>query len=156
MTNIKSVILSRFHAPITKFALSLCAALGIASAAKANFEMKTGTTTANWGDEGLWVGDSGNYVIPYDSPNADITFTASESITTGFWVENADGLVVFEASDPSYGLTMTGGDMHVGGRNYGYLKISSGTHTFAEKALCSLFSGLVGKPRSYIEGVCHR
>ena len=132
MTNIKSGIPARFHAPITRLALSLCA-IGIASAAKADFVMKTGTTTANWSDEGLWVGDSGNYVIDYKSPNADITFTAAESIASGFWLENADGLVVFEASDPSYGLTMTGGDMHVGGANYGYLKISSGTHTFAEK-----------------------
>ncbi len=132
MTNVKSGILARFHAPIIKFALSLCA-IGIASAARANFVMKTGTTTANWSDEGLWVGDDGNYVIDYNSPNADITFTAAESIASGFWLENADGLVVFEASDPSYGLTMTGGDMHVGGVNYGYLKISSGTHIFAEK-----------------------
>ena len=130
MTNIKSGILSRFHAPITKFALSLCAALGITSAAQANFVMKTGTTTANWSDEGLWVGDSGNYVIDYNSPNADITFTAAESIASGFWLENANGLVKFEATDPAYGLTMTGGDMHVGGVNWGFLEIDSGTYEF--------------------------
>ena len=131
MTNIKSVILARFHAPITNLALSLCAALGIASAAKADFVMKTGTTTANWGDEGLWVGDSGNYVIDYNSPNADITFTAAESIASGFWLENANnGLVKFEATDPAYGLTMTGGDMHVGGVNWGFLEIDSGTYEF--------------------------
>ena len=58
MTNVKSGILSRFHAPITKFALSLCA-IGIASAAQAEWrditwgggssaETKYWTDAANW------------------------------------------------------------------------------------------------------------
>ena len=130
MARTNSSLLTRIAASFCKFTLALGAALGIVSAANADYVMKAGTTTANWSDEGLWVGEGGNYVITWEAPNADITFTAAESIASGFWIENADGLVKFEASDPTYGLTMTTGDMHVGGVNHGYLEIDSGTYVF--------------------------
>ena len=96
--------------------------------AKADYTLAAGTKDAAW--ESAWTGDSGNYVINYESPNAAITFNSAAAIATGFWIENADGLVHFAAADSTYGLTETTGEMHIGGINYGFLQIDSGTYSF--------------------------
>ena len=95
MTNIKSVILSRFHAPITKLALSLCAALGIASAAKADVWRDITWGGGSTAETKYW-NDASNWIIGGEAQSSYSDLTAITS--DGDWLFNQTADVHFNAA----------------------------------------------------------
>ena len=138
MTNIKSGILARFHAPITRLALSLCA-IGIASAAQAEYYAWTGgggtddtnySTPANWGSETAYPGTDDGAMFTEDAASKTVTFDGAYS-SDWVWVATRDVLkpVTWVASSDANGMTVAG-DIGVAdndGTQTGALSISSGT-----------------------------
>ncbi|MBR4258704.1 MAG: autotransporter-associated beta strand repeat-containing protein [Kiritimatiellae bacterium] len=150
MTNIKSGILARFHAPITRLALSLCA-IGIASAAQADNYWWTGgsadtnySTPANWGnnevptasDTAQFTGLSAGKTVTFDG-NKSVSYvwvgeTAPEQGGSYSFIsdEGVANPVVLTASDPSFGIASSGAISCADGENQrGALKIVDGTHS---------------------------
>lgn len=93
----------------------------------------TGDDNGDWWSSANWNGSDGNWCLNYTKPNAIITFSKSDDIATGVWVENTiSGNAVFTASDDC-GINMTGtGDFHIGGwGDNGVLTINGGTYYLA-------------------------
>ena len=140
MTNIKSGILARFHAPITRLALSLCAALGIASAAKAADNVWEGDDDGYWETEANWTNPSGDYwKIDGAATSKSIKFKTQASHAYNFAIA-IDG-VTFSGDDANCGLNQSASDVRIGTWAYGSLTIESGSHTFNELAVPSAWWG---------------
>ena len=139
MTNIKSGILSRFHAPITKLALSLCA-IGIASAAQAADNVWEGDDDGYWETEANWTNPSGDYwKIEGSATSKSIKFKTQASHAYNFAIA-IDG-VTFSGDDANCGLNQSASDVRIGTWAYGSLTIESGSHTFNELAVPSAWWG---------------
>ena len=145
MTNVKSGILSRFHAPITKFALSLCA-IGIASAAQADWRDITwgGGSTAEtkyWNDASNWiiggVAQSSYSDLTAITSDGDWLFnqTADVHFNAATEVPNLDIRIVapvtFSGDNAESGLKFTNNAwVFVGAWAPGSLTVASGSHSF--------------------------
>lgn len=138
---------ARFTAPICKFALSLCAALGIASAAKGvEGQDWTGggsdtlfSTSGNW--EGGRASDSTAALRFYFGAGSTVTFDALYPIAEYIWIGNwnngyvsADGETVtymtWEAQNSTYGINQTANGITLADNSdqSAALKIESGTY----------------------------
>ena len=145
MTNIKSGILARFHAPITKLALSLCA-IGIASAAQAEWrditwgggssaETKYWTDAANWTIGG--VAQSSYSDLTAITADADWVFNQAADVhfNAATEVPNLDIRIVapvtFSGDNAEAGLKFTNNAWtFVGAWAPGSLTVASGSHSF--------------------------
>ena len=154
MTNIKSGILARFHAPITRLALSLCA-IGIASAAQAADYDWTGggtdtnySTPENWGLESGYPGSAdgarflvgaasktvtfnGAYTPSYvwtatGNTASPVTWEGSGSVTTTWNIGCADNVGQVGALTINSGTYNAGGGFNFGSGT-GVLTMNGGT-----------------------------
>lgn len=138
---------ARFAAPICKLALSLCASLGIASAAKGvEGQDWTGggsdtlfSTSGNW--EGGRASDSTAALRFYFGAGSTVTFDALYPIAEYIWIGNwnngyvsADGETVtymtWEAQNSTYGINQTANGITLADNSdqSAALKIESGTY----------------------------
>lgn len=127
---------ARFTAPICKFALSLCAALGIASVTQAADNVWEGDDDGYWETEANWTNPSGDYwVINGNATSKAVKFNSNP--TLGYTLAIVTDGVTFSGDDASDGLVQTAGDVRLGAWAYGALTISSGTHVLNELAVSS-------------------
>ena len=134
MTNIKSGILARFHAPITRLALSLCA-IGIASAAQAADYDWTGgggtdtnySTPENWGLESGYPGSADGARFLVGAASKTVTFDGAYT-PSYVWTEtgNTASPVTWEGSGSVTTTWNIGCADNVG--QVGALVIDSGTY----------------------------
>ena len=127
---------ARFTAPICKFALSLCAALGIASVTQAADNVWEGDDDGYWSTDANWTNPSGDYwVINGNATSKAVKFNSNP--TLGYTLAIVTDGVTFSGDDASDGLVQTAGDVRLGAWANGALTISSGTHVLNELAVSS-------------------
>ncbi len=127
---------ARFTAPICKFALSLCSALGIASVTQAADNVWEGDDDGYWETEANWTNPSGDYwVINGNATSKAVKFNSNP--TLGYTLAIVTDGVTFSGDDASDGLVQTAGDVRLGAWAYGALTIDKGTHVLNELAVSS-------------------
>ena len=134
MTNIKSGILARFHAPITRLALSLCA-IGIASAAQAADYDWTGgggtdtnySTPENWGLESGYPGSADGARFLVGAASKTVTFNGAY---TPAYVWTATGNTAYPVTWEGSGSVTTTWNIGCADNvdQVGALTINSGTY----------------------------
>ncbi|MBE6382094.1 MAG: hypothetical protein E7049_03650 [Lentisphaerae bacterium] len=126
----------RLTAPICKFALSLCAALGIASVTQAADNVWEGDDDGYWSTDANWSNPSGDYwVINGNATSKAVKFKSNP--TLGYTLAIVTDGVTFSGDSASDGLVQTAGDVRLGAWANGALTISSGTHVLNELAVSS-------------------